>query len=297
MHKLKTAVSALIVLAAMVASPAAFSQAPPVFAPPQLDDLVGRIALYPDSLVAQILAAATYSNDIPQAAQWADQHHYLAGQALANAITADQLPWDPSVQALLPFPSVLDLMAADPNWTAQLGNAFLAQQQEVMDAIQRRRAEAQRFGYLRSNAQVVVSSGPYISIASVNPAFMVVPYYDPAVVFFAPRPGFVVGGAIRFGFGVGIGGFFAPWGWGSGGIRFDWGAHAVFLNNARWGRTWANRAVYVHPYAAIHRPGPGFVRPAEPHALEPRSAPERDAARHGMAAPRETHREEHRGGR
>src|SRR5580704_5182333 len=181
MQKLRTAVTALTVLAGILAAPAAFSQAPPVFAPPQLDDLVGRIALYPDSLVAQILAAATYSNEIPRAAQWADQHHYLAGQTLANAITADQLPWDPSVQALLPFPSVLDMMAADPNWTAQIGNAFLAQQQEVMDAIQRRRAEAQRFGYLRTNQQVVVTSGPYISIASVNPDFMVVPYYDPAV--------------------------------------------------------------------------------------------------------------------
>ncbi len=162
MRKIKIVVTSLTLLAGILAAPAAFSQAPPVFAPPQLDDLVGRIALYPESLVAQILAAATYSNDIPQAAQWADQHHYLTGQTLANAITADQLPWDPSVQALLPFPSVLDMMASDPNWTSQIGNAFLAQQQEVMDAIQRRRAEAARFGYLRTNAQVVVNTGPYI---------------------------------------------------------------------------------------------------------------------------------------
>ena len=101
---------------------------------------MARIALYPDPLLAQILAAATYPNDIPPAAQWADQHHYLTGQALANAITADQLPWDPSVQALLPFPSVLDMMNSDMNWTTQLGNAFLAQQQDVMDAVQRQRA-------------------------------------------------------------------------------------------------------------------------------------------------------------
>ena len=244
-----------------------------MLAPGQLDQLAGRIALYPDALVAKILAAATYSADIPPAAQWADQHHYLAGQALANAISADQLPWDQSVQALLPFPSVLEMMASDPNWTAQLGNAFLAQQQEVMDAVQRRRAEAERFGYLRSNEQVVVSSGPYITIMPVNPAFVAVPYYDPAVVFFAPRPGVVVGGAIRFGFGVSIGGFSAPCGWAPGGIRFDWGAHAVFLNNARWGRTWVNRTNYVHPYAAIRRPPPGYVRPSEGHALESRSEP------------------------
>ncbi len=109
---------------------------------------MARVALYPDPLLAQALAAATYPNDIPAAAQWADQHHYLTGQALANAISADQLPWDPSVQALLPFPSVLDMMASDMNWTSQLGNAFLAQQQDVMDAVQRERAVAERYGYL-----------------------------------------------------------------------------------------------------------------------------------------------------
>jgi hypothetical protein len=256
-----------------------------------LDQLVARIALYPDPLLAQVLAAATYPNDIPAAAQWADQHHYLTGQALANAIAADQLPWDPSVQALLPFPSVLDMMNADMNWTTQLGNAFLAQQQDVMDAVQRQRAIAQRYGYLRSNGQVIVSGGPYITIVPVNWGYIVVPWYDPAIVFFAPRPGFVVGGAIRFGFGVTIGGFFAPWGWAPGGIHFDWGGHAVFLNNARWGRTWVNRATYVHPYAAIRRPAPGAVRPPEAHALQPRSEAERAAPRQGKAMPRETHKE------
>src|ERR1700729_355498 len=94
---------------------------PPTFTPGQLDQLVARIALYPDPLLAQVLAAATYPNDIPPAAQWADQHHYLTGQALADAIQADQLPWDPSVQALLPFPSVLEMMNSDMNWTTQIG--------------------------------------------------------------------------------------------------------------------------------------------------------------------------------
>jgi hypothetical protein len=272
----------------------ALAQAPPSFAPQDLDRLVSRVALYPDPLLAQVLAAATYPNDIPPAAQWADQHHYLTGQALADAITADQLPWDPSVQALLPFPSVLDMMNSDMNWTTQLGNAFLAQQQDVMDAVQRQRAIAQRYGYLRTNGQIVVSGGPYITILPVNPGYIVVPYYDPAIVFFAPGPGFVVGGAIRFGFGVSIGGFFAPWGWVAGGIRFDWGAHAVFLNNARWGRTWFNRGAYIHPYPAIRRFAPGAARPREAHALHPRSEAERNAARQGRPMPRETHRDEHR---
>ena len=268
---------------------------PPSFPPQQFDQLLARISLYPDPLLAQILAAATYSNDIPAAAQWADQHHYLTGQNLANAISAYQLPWDPSVQALLPVPSVLDQMNADMNWTSQLGNAFLAQPQDVMDAVQRQRGIAQRYGYLRSNGQVLVGGGPYITIEPVNPAFVVVPWYDPGVVFYAPRPGFAIGGAIRFGYGISVGGFFAPWGWGAGAIRFDWGGHAVFLNNARWGRNWGNRAVYVHPaYGAFRRPAPGYVRPAEPHALQPRSVPERQAAREGRAAPREEHREERR---
>ena len=140
---------------------------------------MARIALYPDPLLAQVLAAATYPNDIPAAAQWADQHHYLTGQALADAIQGDQLPWDPSVQSLLPFPSVLDMMNSDMRWTSDLGNAFLAQQQDVMDAVQRQRAVAQRYGYLRSNGQVIVSGGPYITIMPVNPGYVVVPYYDP----------------------------------------------------------------------------------------------------------------------
>src|SRR5262249_55148166 len=154
---------------------------PPILPPGELDQLVARIALYPDPLLAQVLAAATYPNDIPAAAEWADQHHYLTGQALANAITADQLPWDPSVQSLLPFPSVLEMMNADMNWTSQIGNAFLSQQPDVMAAVQRQRALATRYGYLRSNGQVVVSTGPYIAITPVNPGYVVVPYYDPAV--------------------------------------------------------------------------------------------------------------------
>ena len=127
-----------------------------------------------------------------------------------------------------------------------------------MDAVQRQRAVAQRYGYLRTNGQVVVSGGPYITIMPVNPGFVVVPYYDPAVVFFAPRPGFVIGGAIRFGFGVTIGGFFAPWGWGGEGSASIGAAHAVFLNNADGAGPGPTAAAYVHPgYAGIRRPAPG----------------------------------------
>jgi hypothetical protein len=288
--KIKRALSMLAVsmLAILVAVPLFAQAPPPAFSEAQIDQLVARIALYPDPLLGQVLAAATYPDQIPDAAHWADQHHYLTGQALADAIQADQLPWDPSVQALLPFPSVLEMMASDMNWTTDLGNAFLAQQQDVMDTVQRERREARDFGYLRSNGQIVVGAGPYITIMPFNPAYIVVPYYDPAVVFFAPRPHFVVGGAIRFGFGVTIGGFFRPWGWGFN--RFDWGGHALFINNARWDRTWVNRGAYAHPYPDVHRFDVDH-RPAEGHELHERSEGERSAARQGRRPV-----EEHRGG-
>jgi hypothetical protein len=217
----------------------ALAQAPPMYPPPELDRLVSRIALYPDPLLAQVLAAATFPDQIPDAARWADQHHYLAGEALARGISEDRLPWDPSVQALLPFPSVLDMMASDMNWTSQLGNAFLSQQPEVMEAVQRMRRQARDYGYLRTNPQVIVSGGPYIEILPVNPAFICVPYYDPGVVFFRPRPGFFVGGAIRFNFGITVGPAFRPWGWGVN--RFAWNSHTVIVNDRPWNRGWANR--------------------------------------------------------
>jgi len=267
-------------------------QAPPSLPPEQLDRLVSRVALYPDPLLAQVLAAATFPDDIQPAAQWADEHHYLRGQELANAIQGDQLPWDPSVQALLPFPNVLDEMANDMNWTQQLGNAFLTQRQDVMDAVQRERHKAYEYGYLRSNQQVVVNPGPYISIAPANPDYVVVPYYDPAVVYFAPRPGFFVGGAIRFGFGISVGTWFRPWGWGY--SRFDWGRHEFFVNDHRWDRRWDNRRMYVHPGY-----GPGVRRwdagrRAEPHQLIRRDEHERRAFHEGRERPEEHHRPEGR---
>jgi hypothetical protein len=279
---------------------------PPSFPPGTLDNLVSRIALYPDSLLAQVLAAATFPDQIPDAARWADQHHYLTGQGLADAIQGDAVPWDVSVQALLPFPSVLDMMASDMNWTQDVGNAFLSQQQDVMDAVQRERQAAYRYGYLRTGPRVVVTPGPYITIAPVDPGWIVVPAYDPRIVYFPPRPGFVVAGGIGWGFGIGIGGFFRPWGWGV--TRIGWTERAVFIDRARWGRTWVNRTTYVHPYTTyrpvVTRPVP-VVRPGEPrpagrpviverHEVHERSTVEREAPRRGEAHPREEHRDERR---
>jgi len=258
----------------------AFAQAPPPppnYPPQELERLVQRVALYPDPLLTQVFAAATFPDQIPDASRWADQHHYLTGDALAAAISEDHLPWDPSVQALLPFPAVLDMMASDMGWTQELGNAFLAQQSDLMDAVQRMRHKAWDYGYLRTNPQIIVNKGPYIEILPANPGFIVLPYYDPLIVFAPPRPGFFIGGAISFRFGVAIGAAFRPWGWSVN--RFAWNNHAVFINNARWDRTWVNRRTYVHPYADVHRYQ--GARPPERHELHERSERERQAARTG----------------
>jgi hypothetical protein len=262
-----------LIIAALLAIPA---PAQPSYPPEELERLVSRIALYPDPLLAQILAAATYPGDIPEAARWADQHHYLTGDDLARTISEDRLPWDPSVQALLPFPSVFDMMARDPGWTNAIGNAFLSQRDDVMDAVQRLRRRARDYGYLRSGGQVRVIGGPYIEIQPVDPAFVVVPYYDPMVVYYQPRPGFYPERAINFGFGVSIGPAYRPWGWG--GNRVVWGSRDVIINNHPWGRTWVNRPTYVHPYEVPRFAGPRFE---ERHEIHERSEREREGARFG----------------
>jgi len=257
------------------------------YPPQELERLVAPIALYPDPLLAQVLAAATYPADIPDAARWADQHHYITGDNLARTIAEDRLPWDPSIQALLPFPAVLDMMARDPGWTNAIGNAFLSQRWDVMEAVQRMRRRARDYGYLRSGGQVVVNNGPYIEILPANPAYVVVPYYDPMVVYARPRPGFFVGGAINFGYGVPIGPAFRPWGWG--GNRVIWNSRNVIINNHNWDRTYINRGSYVHPYTVERYSGPRYE---ERHQMYGRSERERDDEGHGRER-REEH-ERHR---
>jgi hypothetical protein len=220
---------------------------PPTLAPRQLDQLVARIALYPDPLLAHILTASTYWDQIADAAAWANQHSYLKGEALANAIKEDNLPWESSVLALLPFPSVLSLMAQDPAWVQQLGQAVLAQRTDVMDAVQRMRRQAYNYGYLRTNPyDTVVDSEGYIEVLPVNPAYIYVPFYDVGVAFGPPPPGIFIGGVIRFGPAIVIGAAFAPWGWAH--PFFEWRTHAIWFDNTFWGRSWLNRGFYTHPY-------------------------------------------------
>jgi hypothetical protein len=274
--KILAMVLAVFVMCCALATQAS-AQAAPYFAPPQLDRMVSRIALYPDPLLAQTLAAATFPDQIQDASYWADEHRNVTGNELADAIQGDQLPWDPSVQALLPFPSVLQMMASDMNWTTDLGNAFLGEQQEVMFAVQRMRQRARDYGYLRTGPQIIVGGGPYITILPARADYVVVPTYDPVVVYERPRLGFFVGGAIGFRFGVALGASYRPWGWGYN--RIAWDRRVVFINNAPWQRTWVNRHEYHHPYTVHYYPEHHFVRENHGHEVAYR-AHERNEIRH-----------------
>jgi hypothetical protein len=192
-----------------------------------LNQVVASIALYPDPLLSQILAASTFPDEIPAAADWADRHHYLTGKDLAAAIAEDHLPWDGSVQALLPFPSVLARMASDMDWTTNLGGAFLAQRADLMDALQEMRKRARKYGYLRSNPEQTVMPGPYIAILPVDPSLIAVPRYNPAAVFSTPKPGATIA-AVTFSRAVKLGVAFRPWGWGI--SQFHWADHDVFTH-------------------------------------------------------------------
>lgn len=237
----------------------------------QLDDLVARIALYPDPLLAQALAASSFPDQIPEAYKWAMDHKNLKGDSLAAEMQKAELPFDPSLQALIPFPTVLEMMNKDLDWTAKLGTSVLAQRGDVMDAVQRMRGKAQQAGNLKSTDQmkVVQSSPQTIELQPTNPQVIYVPVYNPAVVYVPappnppppPRPstGDVIAAGI-FGFltGVLISNAFndSCWGYHCG---FNWVSHTVIVHNGIWGRTWVNRTTYVHTWGGWN--GAYYTRP------------------------------------
>jgi len=152
------------------------------FSEAELDQMLAPIALYPDSLLAQVLIAATYPDDLQAADQWIKAHPDLKGDALNNAVA--QEPWDPSVKALAPFPAVLDMMVKESAWTNKLGQAFMNQQADVTASVQRLRHKAYAAGNLKTNPQErVVVAGEYIDIEPANPQVVYVPTYDPTVVY------------------------------------------------------------------------------------------------------------------
>src|SRR5208337_1288234 len=178
----------------------------------QLDQLVAPIALYPDALVAQILGAATFPDQIAAATGWLQQNKNLTGTALMQAV--NQQPWDPSVMALTQFPSVLDNLSMNLSWTSALGEAYHMQPADVMSAVQALRAKAQAAGNLKSGSQItVVQQAPQvIVIQPTNPQVVYVPTYNYAVVYGYPYvvPGYstaavVTTAAIAFGVGIALG--------------------------------------------------------------------------------------------
>ena len=202
----------------------------------ELDQMLAPIALYPDSLLAQILMAATYPLEVVQAERWAKANRNLRGDQLNDAL--DQKDWDPSVKALAPFPQVLSMMSERLEWTQRLGDAFLDQQDEVMDTVQRLRARAQAAGNLRDTEQqrLIVQEGA-IEIEPVQPEVVYVPVYDPTVIygpwwypafppfFFPPPPGLVIVRGFGFWTGITVG---RAWGYSWG--RWDWRNHYVNVN-------------------------------------------------------------------
>jgi hypothetical protein len=213
--------------------------AAPLIPNDQLDSLVAPIALYPDPLLSQVLVASTYPLEIIQLQQWLDKHRDLKGEALVAAVEKED--WDPSIQAMAALPDAVKRLAQDVKWTTDLGNAFLAHQSDVMDAVQRMRMKANAAGNLKSNEQMnvetkVVETKTVVIIQPANPQIIYVPSYNPVVVYgppvylypyppiYYPPPSYYAAGAVfAFGVGVAVGSYYRG-GWG---YYPGWGRHTT----------------------------------------------------------------------
>jgi hypothetical protein len=252
-------------------APAPDQPAPSQLTPQQLQELVAPIALYPDALVAQILAASAYPTQIVEAERFLQQNPNLKGKELGDAV--NQQDWDPSVKALCQFPTVLANMDKDLTWTSELGDANTNQQADVMNAIQYMRHQAEQAGNLKSTPQQTVSSNNGdVDIEPANPDVVYVPEYNPEYVYGYPValwPGFYpwwgIGGPyLSFGVGFGIGPFFGfGWGWPHWG--FDWYNHGLIWGGRPYAwhsNAFYNRNAYFHGggfYGGGFRGAPGFA--------------------------------------
>jgi hypothetical protein len=316
----RVAASALgVVLAAAVLLMAGCVPPPPTapMARPQLDSLVAPIALYPDPLLAQILMAATYPDEVTDAAAWRQDpaNASLSGPSLATVSAT--LPWDPSVKALLQFPEVLEWMAANPQWLQQLGNSFIVQQAEMASGVQRLRHLALAAGTLKPTPQQTVTvAGDIITIAPTAPQTVYMPIYNPARIYrtwpypeappyqLPPPRGYAFGAGISFGVADGV--VDALWGWNS----WNWQERYIRIDRVRYnqisnGHGLAGSDVWMHGYhnqAVAQRltppPGPaarqgfrGFggeasIEPRTPLAFQSfgRGSEVRLAAARGMAS-------------
>jgi hypothetical protein len=228
-----------------------------IFKKEQLDQMMASVALYPDALLSQILMAATYPGDVADAATWSKANPKAQGDAAVKQV-ADK-PWDPSVQSLVAFPEVLAQMQAHPDWVQNVGDAFLAQPEDVMDSVQRLRAQAQKAGNLKTNEQqkvIVQQAAPQttvIQIEPANPEVVYIPSYNPTVVYGAwayptypptywpPPPGYyhpvATGIAAGLAFGTGVAIANSLWG------GFNWGHNDVNINVNRYNNINVNNRI------------------------------------------------------
>ncbi|HYK88960.1 MAG TPA: DUF3300 domain-containing protein [Acidobacteriota bacterium] len=276
-----------------------------VWSSEELDNLVAPIALFPDTLVSQMLVASTYPLEIVEASQWLEHNRNLRGQELVNA--ARQQPWDPSVQALVAVPDALAKLNQDIRWTTDLGNAFLAQQADVMNAIQRMRGRAQTNGRLTSTPQQTVTTEDQggqqaIVIQPANPQVVYVPVYDPAYIWGPPVYGYyppLYYPWFGFGFGPGfdLAFCFGGWGgWGAWGWGPSWFGHTIFINHSffhhygfrdyyasRYGfsRGFGGRTVWAHD--ARHRFGVPYANHQTAARFQGASMSLRNTPRSGAA--------------
>jgi hypothetical protein len=272
--------------------------APTPYTQAQLDQMLAPIALYPDTLLGNVLMASTYPIQLVEAQRWLQDPHNAAihGDSLVEAL--QPMTWDPSVKSLVPFPQIVKQMNDQLDWTQSLGTAFSYQQADVMERVQALRHQAEDCGKLTTTAQLKVShEGPAVVIEPANPSVVYVPVYNPQVVYgtwayaaypplyFPPPPGFFVGPVgIGIGFSIGFGIVDPFWGWG----HPVWGSHSIVVNNAYYSRISYNHGGFAG--GTWHHNGPvGFHGPAgaagfrDPGGLHTAAAFHGAAASHGFA--------------
>ncbi|WP_248555988.1 DUF3300 domain-containing protein [Paraburkholderia terrae] len=236
--------------AGFVAPTVAVAQTPAKVSNQQLDSLTAPIALYPDALLAQVLMASTFPQDVTAAAAWSKANSQYKGDDAVKAVASE--PWDPSVQSLVAFPQVLATMDSKPDWVTQIGNAFLAQPNDVMDSVQRLRKQAQSSGNLKSSEQQkVIVEQSTIQIVPANPQVVYVPTYNPTVVYgtwpypayppvyMPPPPGYAIASGFMTGLAFGAGVAVANSLWGG----FNWNNHDVNINVNRYNNINVNNRI------------------------------------------------------
>ncbi len=265
----KPVLTAIVLLVALLVSqefePLLFAQTA-IATPQQLDQLLAPVALYPDSLLAQITTASTDPQEILDVDNWLQQNSGLTGAALTDA--AEKQGFDPAFIALTTFPQVLDMMAQNVDDYAAIGQAFLADQALVTASIQRLRAQAYAAGTLQSNPQqqVEVQQTPSQTIYVIqpaNPQIVYVPIYNPTVVYVRPSTStVVVTSLVTFGAGIAIGALLVgnqPWGWS--GWGWGWGSHRCYYNHTvwvRWGNPYRPPHIWYRPRPVLYSSRPGY---------------------------------------